>query len=445
MTMLFTPDRIDGLKPGQIFVFGSNLQGHHAGGAARIAHQKFGAVWGQGVGLQGQSYAIPTMQGGVETIKPYVDEFVRFAKAHEEYIFLVTRIGCGIAGFKDSEIAPLFSDAVECSNIILPREFAEVLCLPEATRRTLMKSAHGQVRTMADIIIALNKEKHYTTPAEALSDLQKYFERISETGDEVAFTAVRIFWNSIGDAFSDGRLDAERLCRTMEDFNLSDKDWNEAYLNHCLDKLLKIIIYFNDFRRYRNADTLLDDMQYTGVLSFSHCGPQREPYYFNMSRYPWLFFQCGLRENWDRMTTDGVLDGRKMSNVMFDTHERGIRKYGLDAVIGHDYVSDGPCHPEVYFPKKMGTAPVYVKTKREYIKSCGEGKGPNRVPDYFEMQYALPLLEKSPDYTNVNGFYIPKSDCSLPVYHEWRGKIKIPSHLTPRDFIDHIIKGTPIS
>ena len=75
---------------------------------------------GQGVGLQGRSYAIPTMQGGVETIKPYVDEFIAFAKEHPELTFLVTRIGCGIAGFKDSQIAPLFEAAHDIENIILP-------------------------------------------------------------------------------------------------------------------------------------------------------------------------------------------------------------------------------------------------------------------------------------------------------------------------------------
>ena len=94
------------LKPNEIFVFGSNLAGMHGGGAARVAHQRFGAVMGQGVGLQGQSYAIPTMQGGVETIRPYVDDFVKFAKDHPGLRFLVTRIGCGIAGFTDEEIAP---------------------------------------------------------------------------------------------------------------------------------------------------------------------------------------------------------------------------------------------------------------------------------------------------------------------------------------------------
>lgn len=118
-----TPDFINQLRDHEIFVFGSNLGGMHGGGAARAAVNKFGAIWGQGVGLQGQSYAIPTMQGGVETIQPYVDEFIDFARNHPEYIFLVTRIGCGIAGFDDSEIAPLFHDAKDITNIHLPREF----------------------------------------------------------------------------------------------------------------------------------------------------------------------------------------------------------------------------------------------------------------------------------------------------------------------------------
>ena len=120
MTDRFTPEFITELKPGEIFVFGSNLGGFHAGGAARVANQKFGAEWGVGVGLTGQCYAIPTMQGGVETIKPYVDEFIAFAKEHQNLTFLVTRIGCGIAGFTDDEISPLFEKAHDVENIVLP-------------------------------------------------------------------------------------------------------------------------------------------------------------------------------------------------------------------------------------------------------------------------------------------------------------------------------------
>lgn len=119
----FTPNRISSLAEDEIFVFGSNLDGHHYGGAARIAEEKFGAIFGQGIGLQGQSYAIPTMQGGVETIAPYVDEFIEFAKSNPDQFFYVTRIGCGIAGFTDEEIAPLFKNARELKNVCLPKTF----------------------------------------------------------------------------------------------------------------------------------------------------------------------------------------------------------------------------------------------------------------------------------------------------------------------------------
>ena len=127
-THRITPDYITSLEENEIFVFGSNLRGMHGGGAARIAYQHFGAIYGQGVGLQGQSYAIPTMQGGTETIRPYVDEFIQFAKQHPEMTFLVTRIGCGIAGFDAEDIAPLFANAVDVENIHLPQDFWEILC-----------------------------------------------------------------------------------------------------------------------------------------------------------------------------------------------------------------------------------------------------------------------------------------------------------------------------
>lgn len=127
MNTRVTPNRITELKPDEIFVFGSNLEGAHGGGAALLAWQKWGAIWGQGTGLQGQTYGIPTMHGGPEAIQPYVDEFIHFAKEHPDTVFLVTEIGCGIAGFKPSEIAPLFRKAADVPNIYLPQRFWDVL------------------------------------------------------------------------------------------------------------------------------------------------------------------------------------------------------------------------------------------------------------------------------------------------------------------------------
>lgn len=122
-----SPKWIDTLGENEIFVFGSNLQGMHAGGAARIAHKCFGAVWGEGTGLQGKSYAIPTMHGGTDAIAPYVDQFITFATEHPGLKFFVTEIGCGIAGFTIREIAPLFREALRLENVYLPERFIEEL------------------------------------------------------------------------------------------------------------------------------------------------------------------------------------------------------------------------------------------------------------------------------------------------------------------------------
>ena len=123
----FTPENIKVLGKDEVFVFGSNLAGQHMGGAARVARERFGAKMCQGVGMQGQSYAIPTMQGGVETIKPYVDQFLDYAYECDQTLFYVTRIGCGIAGFKDEQIAPLFDRAVDMYNVILPESFYKII------------------------------------------------------------------------------------------------------------------------------------------------------------------------------------------------------------------------------------------------------------------------------------------------------------------------------
>lgn len=118
---------ITSLSPGEIFVFGSNLLGHHGGGAALWAYRKFGAIWGVGAGIQGQSYGIPTMHGGVPEIKPYVDDFVEYARMHPENRFLLTRIGCGIAGLCDKEMAPLFAEALGMPNVTFPMEWLRIL------------------------------------------------------------------------------------------------------------------------------------------------------------------------------------------------------------------------------------------------------------------------------------------------------------------------------
>ena len=113
-----TPDYIKILAQKEIFVFGSNQSGRHGKGAAKTA-LGWGAVWGQAEGLQGRTYGIPTKNSSItrtldlDEIKPYVDRFIDFVKTRPDLIFLVTEVGCGLAGLKPKEVAPLFKDAID--------------------------------------------------------------------------------------------------------------------------------------------------------------------------------------------------------------------------------------------------------------------------------------------------------------------------------------------
>ena len=118
--MGYTPDYIDTLLPNQVFVFGSNALGYHTGGASGMARKRFGAIWGQPEGIQGQSYAINTMDG-FEVMAEQVARFIEFARKHSELTFYVTETGCGIAGYSPEEVAPLFKDVPE--NVVLPESF----------------------------------------------------------------------------------------------------------------------------------------------------------------------------------------------------------------------------------------------------------------------------------------------------------------------------------
>ncbi len=684
----FTPDNINTLGRRDIFVFGSNLAGHHAGGAARTALNRFGAIWGQGEGLQGNSYAIPTMQGGIETIRPYVEKFIEFTKREKSLTFYVTKIGCGIAGFNIEDIALLFKNAIDLPNVRLPKEFVEGInangqnqfnnftetqnvdnldekrqdkqdniskyisrapvkiigvggggsnsvirmfetplsgveycvintnsyaishskvplefqlesndpcglsprvvnhrsfeeyfanthnedcvksilgnetkqliivigfggnsgiCIAEWLTRiaaneniptiivgtmpfsfeekerrdkaesavlllenaglqvirieadkileshkdilvkdvfpaldalvsntvkelcedkwftnntdvipTSIKPSHevtthsfGMAKTFADIIIGLNKEKHYTIPEDALTDLGTYLQRFREQGDNIAFLSVRILINILHEPemFSAGTLNTNYLRTKLFDDHHFENECDKAYDNYCREKLANLVCYLNEFRKYSSAEEVRNDLfSSTNVLQFSHCGPIEGFYYFQMSgatgmNYPVQFFISSIRELWTEITTDGILDADKMRTIMFGNHLNSISELGLEATIAKDYVEDGPCHPEVFFPKKFGTGPVYVKTKNgRYNRSCGEGKGPNRVPDYLEFEIALQILEKDKNYIKKNGFFIPKEDMSLPVYHVWEGKIVFSSLEEKIEFLHDIKK-----
>lgn len=128
--MNFTPELITSLQPNEVFVFGSNIAGKHGSGAARMAYERFGALMGKGIGIAGQSYAIPTMEGDLNLIRLYVEDFIDYAHTHPYLLFYVTQIGCEKAGYRVDQIAPLFRNALRLRNVILPYPFARFLLGP---------------------------------------------------------------------------------------------------------------------------------------------------------------------------------------------------------------------------------------------------------------------------------------------------------------------------
>ena len=314
---------------------------------------------------------------------------------------------------------------------------------------------YGMTRTFADIILGLNEEKKYTSPDQALSDLGAYLQRFNEQGDNIAFLAVRILQcilHDNPDIFSSGFLNVSRLREVVfEDKNFLSS-YDKAYDSYCREKLLNLVTYLNEFRRYSKPEELRRDLfENTDVLVFSACAPIHGFYYFVMSgatgmNYPVQFFVRAIRNLWTEITTDGILDADKMRRLMFGNHDESVEKLGLEATIHRDYIEDSPCHPEVFVPKVMGTAPIYVKDSKadRYIRSCGEGKGPNSIPDWLEFQIAKQILEKDKSYKHIGNYYIPKYDNTLPVYGEYSGRLVFKTQDEKLKFIEDVKLGKSV-
>lgn len=445
----YTPDAISSLKADEVFVFGSNLHGHHGGGAARVARKKFGAIWGQGVGLQGQSYAIPTMQGGVETIKPYVDQFIKFAKEHTELFFYVTRIGCGIADFKDSDIAPLFKDAMAVENICLPKSFVEEnektasLEVPQE----LLTMMYGQVRTLIDILKVLNKKEPIKDSDDAIERLTEITERNVRYGDEFAFMAMRTILCIMSRYEQEGsKIDIEQLEKDMLSFHdgneyLKANHIEQIFYNYSVRKMVKYIQFLNEFRRYSDYESIREDLQ---SIPVSHCSSNEPQYYYSF--YEGTLFDVWhiLLEEWDNVTKNGKLDNDLLEQVAFGRFDKLVKEHGLKETIRLAY-GDVGCHPDIQAPYMYNNeriwGPIYRIDGKHIEKGCSDFRRWPWTNTSFEMMFAHQILEKDKNYMWIDadwggGFYLPISDYTLPVYSRYRGKMHFESQVEKIKFIE---------
>ena len=175
----FSPDFIESLGQNEVFVFGSNLNGVHSGGASLMAFRNFGAEWGQAEGPQGQSYAILTdirdeaVDKITDFLKKHIDKFLDYAKVHQDKTFLVTKIGCGTAGFSEDFMAQFFKEAIGMKNVRLPREFVEILT-----------EENDGIQKIYNLIILDESGSMETIEQEAISGLNETFQTIKNAQKE---------------------------------------------------------------------------------------------------------------------------------------------------------------------------------------------------------------------------------------------------------------------
>lgn len=450
----YTPDAIDSLKSDEVFVFGSNLHGHHGGGAARAARKKFGAIWGQGVGLQGQSYAIPTMQGGVETIKPYVDQFIDFAKEHTELFFYVTRIGCGIAGFKDSDIASLFKDSMDVHNVCLPESFIKEnnSSISPTVPQELLTMMYGQVRTLVDLLKELNKQEPIKDSDDARNRLIEITERNVRYGDEFAFMAMRTVWCIMSRyEQEDSKVDIEQLEKDMLSFHdgnqyLKENGIEQIFYNYSVRKMIKYIQFLNEFRRYSNYEAIREDLQ---SIPVSHCSSNDPQYYFCFYEGTiWRVWEI-LLDEWENVTKDGILDNELLEQIAFGRFDNMVKEHGLKETIRLAY-GDVGCHPDIQAPmrRREGTVwgPVYRIDGKHIEKGCSDFRRWPWTNTSFEMKFAHEILEKDRNYMFADsdwrgGLYLPVSDYTLPVYTRYGGRMDFESQEEKIKFIEEHKSG----
>ena len=180
----YTPEVVESLKEGQVFVFGSNLIGYHSGGASLIAMQRFGAVWGQAEGPQGQCYAIPVDIRGeaVENVSAYmkrhIDKFLAYVKEHKNQFFIVIRVGCGNAGFDEEFMAPFFKEALKMENVSLPKSFVDIL------KKSKTEKKSDSIQRVFNLIILDESGSMSSIEKQAVSGLNETFQTIRNAQKE---------------------------------------------------------------------------------------------------------------------------------------------------------------------------------------------------------------------------------------------------------------------
>ena len=309
----------------------------------------------------------------------------------------------------------------ECSRHLIIRE--KRLPLPAFFTRKVK----GQMRTLVDMLAALNARQGFSSPDEAYNALMEILEMARMGGDEVAFNcSLRSMWCYAKECFRDGHFDIDLLRDRLSPVGYHGV--YGAYRDYVVDKTIRLVAYLNEFRRYTSADDLCNDF-FKASGGVNHCGPNPEDYYFAFSPDVKETFRRYLQRFWPELAPTGQLDGNLLREFMYRRHERGVRKYGLAAVLQRNFRDeDVSCGFTVKKAWRGGAAPTYMYGKnvwgrdqrypdRHYVKACvARPYGANEVQDMYEYQLVRSILKEDKHYVETGNCFVPLEDTTLPVF-----------------------------
>lgn len=283
--------------------------------------------------------------------------------------------------------------------------------------RSSTQEEYGQIQTLCDIIKAVNEEKHFKSTQEVFDGIAPIMNRYIKRGTIGELTRQHIKAGLLDDEslFRNEQLDCDALRKKLLESITTDKDdkYERIMAQRDVFKFVGLLMYFNCFRKYTSVEQiredfcqhLFDEEKPDGDLSKS-CLNDKLFFCFPMGghAYPYLSFFWALESLWKYVSDEnGVLDNEKLQNKMVDEYQKCKKEMGLEALVDAHYSDDGPCHPEVFFPNTeefYGPVLVAVESERKFIESCGEGKGPNRYPYWYEQALLQRITTKKSGHSS---------------------------------------------
>ena len=311
----YTPENVESLKDGQVFVFGSNLIGYHSGGASLVAMQRFGAVWGQAEGPQGHCYAIPVDIRGeaVDNVSMYmkrhINKFLAYAKAHKDQFFIVIRVGCGNAGFDEEFMAPFFKEALKMENVSLPKSFVDIL------KKSKTEKKSDSIQRVFNLIILDESGSMSSIEKQAVSGLNETFQTIRNAQKE--HQEQQHFISFV--TFNSAKIRTVMNRQTVD----SDKKlkWTDYQPDDCTPLFDAMGRSLNDLKKHVNdEDVVLVTIITDGYENASreYCGRDIKNLVAGLKARGWVFAYIGTNQDVDAVADDMGIRSR-MSYEYSDT------------------------------------------------------------------------------------------------------------------------------